>query len=180
MTNSLSFPRPNGATSRSEFERHGCRPLVDDEADALKYAETVTVLDTLLGDLSTGKVIGINSERIRVQFPNGCIFAFDTDNPDFWGEDHPTERRPPIAIEDGRGFVIVTEKPYPVAAPKRTPLFDALKASKEIGELRAQGHQIANFVQGLPTLAMYEELQNTVKALRDEVAALRNAMRRTA
>lgn len=163
---SLVFPRPNGAANRSEFERDGCRPLVDDEADALKYAEQVTVLDTLTGDFSTGKVIGIGSEHIRVQFTTGCIMVFDSDNPDFWGDDHPPARRPPTAIDDGRGFVIVTHKPYPA---KRTPLFDALKASKEIGDLRAEVKRLTDIIQGLPTLEQYQALFADVHTFHEEV-----------
>lgn len=170
MATTLDFPRPMGV-QKAEFERNGYRPLVDDEADDIAYGEFVNVLDTLTGDHLKAKVINVAEGLIEAQTAHGWILRFDTN--DEAGED----RRPPIAIEDGRGFVIVTVKPYP--AP-HTDVFNALKASLAINELRAHNDQIANFVQGLPTREMYDEMLNTVVALRNEVAALRNAMRKTA
>lgn len=123
----------------AEYERNGYRPLVGDEADKLKYLEPVTVLDTETGELVKGKVIaGKRGEIVKVLFRSGAIFSFDIDNPAFWPASEQRDRRPPICVEDGRQFVIVTSEPYPAYVEESSPLFDALKASREIAKLRKE------------------------------------------
>jgi polyhydroxyalkanoate synthesis regulator phasin len=48
--------------------------------------------------------------------------------------------------------------------------------AQKIAELRVHHDWIANFVQTLPQRHEMEEMERTVRALRDEVAALRNIL----
>lgn len=122
----------------AEYERNGYRPLVGDEADKLAYMQPVTVLDTQTGELSQGKVIaGRRGEVVKVLFRSGAIFTFDIDNPSYWPASEKRDRKAPWCVEDGREWVIVTHNPYP-SVVESSSLFDALKASKEIAQLRKE------------------------------------------
>ena len=159
----LNFPRPM-SVQIAEYERDGHRPLMGDEADALRYLDTVTVLDTEMGDFSTGRVIGCTGEEVKVQSRSGCIMAFDLDNPDFWGDDEVRDRKPPIAVEDGREFVIVTDKPpMAQAEPPKVDVFNALKASLLLTKLQRQLAEAERKHAAL--LADFTTLQSRVDAL---------------
>ena len=60
----LTFPRPMGV-QLAEYERDGHRPLIGDEADALRYLDTVTVLDTEMGDRQQAVVQKWQDARTR-------------------------------------------------------------------------------------------------------------------
>lgn len=178
MTTDLKFPRPLGAVNLAEFSRDGHRPITFDEADALRWGQLVTILDSATGDLSYGTVHSFaRGESVRVDLRNGATLDFDLDNPDLWPDDREGDRNPPMCDVDGHVLVLVTTALAVDRKPDPEPLFNALKASTEIADLKARVVTLeaaldrqANFLQGLPTLEQHQALVADIHELHRSVA----------
>lgn len=168
--NTLNFPRPPGAVPFAEFTRNGYRAMTGDEADRLSWGEMVTIFDSSTGDHSKGTVHSQTRDSVRVDNRQGAEFLFDLDKPDFWADDRTGDRKPPSCEIDSRLLVLVTTALYvEKAEDEPTPLFNAIKASKEINELRGEVKRLTDIIQGMPTREEYDAMFADMSGLHQAV-----------
>lgn len=143
-----------------EFERDGYRPMTEAEGRFLSWGQLVPCLDSATGEVTAGTVVGHSDLEVDVRFRSRAVIQF------------PLKAGvPPMTEVDERVLVLVTPMPWP-EDKLEADLFDALRASVAINEVRMHNDRIANFVQGLPTIEMYDALHAEVRRLHAEVRRL--------
>lgn len=134
--------------ARWNIRRSDLRPMTAQEAENLRFRVPVQLLDTHTQEIYEGSLYSFKGDAINVKLPTGHIVGLDLDDPDFWGDDEKRERRPPMS-DDGQ-FVAVMGADVPIPEPEADPeLFDAIRASIQIGELRAEVAELRSGVADL-------------------------------